>query len=165
MSSSSTGGSGGTSSESGGAAAAGLGGREREHERDEALRPRGMPNRSCSTCRAPDALGVVGREAAVAAGAAVVAALGSRCVFVDGRGVLSAPMAGVGFLGFGVADGVTVVLVVDDSGREGMREAGLDAGLGFRGVGARAGMVVDGGRGAGCSCFDLERDLERVRKL
>lgn len=158
--SSSFAGSGGTSSEC--CTAAGLGGLEREHERDEALRPSGMPNRSCSTWRAPDALGVVGREAdAAAAGRG----LGSRCGFaVGGRGVLSALADGV-FLGLGVADGVMVVLVVDDSGREGMREAGFDAGFAFRGVGVRWGMVLEDGRGAGCSFFDRERDRERVRKL
>lgn len=142
----------------------GLGGLEREHERDEAFRPRGMPNRSCNTCRAPDAFGVVGREADD--GAAAVDVFGSRCTFVavDGRGVLSALAKGV-FLGFGVADGVMVVLVVDDNGREGMRDAGFDAGLVLRGVGVRLGMVLEVGRGVGCSFFDRERDRERVRKL
>jgi hypothetical protein len=57
------------------------------------------------------------------------------------------------------------VLVVDESGREGMRDAGFDAGFVLRGVGVRLGIVLEDGRGVGCSFFDRERDRERVRKL
>lgn len=72
----------------------------------------------------------------------------------DEDGSTGAGVAGSVFLALGVA-GVTVVfvaVVVEERGREGIREAGF-----------APGMAV--GFCSGGSCFDRERDRDLVRKL
>lgn len=123
-------GSGGMSTEG----LTGLLGLDRDLDREVLFRERGIPKRSCSFWRAAEGFGVVGLD--------------------DDDGSTGAGVAGCVFLALGVA-GVTVVLVavvVEDSGREGMREAGFAPGMGV-------------GFCSGGSCFDRERDRDLVRKL
>ena len=115
----------------------GLLGRDRDLDLED-LRPRGMLKKSCSFWRVPDGLGVAGAGGELRTTGGRLEALG-----VDGVMV------------------VLVVLVVEDSGRDWMREGGLEGSLAV--LGGRRDFGLGGGSGA--SFFDRERDRDLVRKL
>lgn len=139
----------------------GLLGRDRDLDRDERRRASGIPKRLCIVFLVTEDLGVVGREEDGAAFSRICCCVGAT---------LGVGSAEAGRLGVAVE---LVVDVVDERGREGIRDAGLEP-LGVPGVvsgfrrWSRLARCMRSGleeSESWCSCFDRERDLERVRKL